>query len=78
MRLPVGSASTFAQAALRHGVEVIGGDVMSPTGGHAQYVRFPFTMPASVLEEVVDRLAEAWAAYTRSRAAGDGDAGVVV
>lgn len=78
VRLPIGSASTFAQVALRHGVEVIGGDVMSPTGGHADHLRFPFSVPAPVLEEVVDRLAEAWSAYTRSRVTEDASAGVVV
>jgi DNA-binding transcriptional MocR family regulator len=78
VRLPVGSASSFAQAALRHGVEVVGGDAMSPTGGHDQYLRFPFTGPAAVLEEIIDRLAEAWSAYNRSRVVADETAGVVV
>jgi hypothetical protein len=64
--------------ALRHGVEVIGGDVMSPTGDHGHHLRLPFTMAAPVLEEVVDRLGDAWNAYTRSRATGDASAGVVV
>jgi DNA-binding transcriptional MocR family regulator len=78
VRLPVGSASAFAQVALRHGVEVVDGDAMSPTGGHGDYLRFPFTGPAAVLEEIVDRLTEAWTAYRRSRATSDETAGVVV
>jgi DNA-binding transcriptional MocR family regulator len=78
IRLPIGSAATFGQVALRHGVEVVGGDVMSPTGDHGDCLRFPFSVPAPILEEVIDRLAAAWTAYTRSRATTDEAAGVVV
>jgi DNA-binding transcriptional MocR family regulator len=63
VRLPHGSAAAYAQAALRHGVEVIPGDVMSPTGGHADHLRLPFTAPPEVLEGVIRRLADAWDVY---------------
>jgi DNA-binding transcriptional MocR family regulator len=63
IRLPRGSAAAFAQVALRYGVEVIPGDVMSPTGDHAEFLRFPYTEEPPVLEETVRRLAEAWRAY---------------
>ena len=63
VRLPSGSAAAFAQVALRFGVEVIPGDVMSPNGEHGEYLRFPFSEEPPVLEETVRRLAQAWRAY---------------
>jgi DNA-binding transcriptional MocR family regulator len=66
VRLPAGSASAFAQVALRFGVEVIPGDVMSPTGDDQHYLRFPFTEEPPVLEEMVRRLRQAWHAYAPS------------
>ena len=63
IRLPFGSAASFAQVALRYGVEVIPGDVMSPDGSHGDHIRFPYTGEPPVLEETVRRLAQAWRAY---------------
>jgi DNA-binding transcriptional MocR family regulator len=63
VRLPAGTASAFAQVALRYGVEVIPGDVMSPTGEDQCYLRFPYSTEPAVLEETVRRLAQAWEAY---------------
>ncbi|HLM65532.1 MAG TPA: PLP-dependent aminotransferase family protein [Acidimicrobiales bacterium] len=63
IRLPGGNAAAFAQMALRYGVEVIPGDVMSPTGDHGDHIRFPYTGEPPVLEEIVRRLAQAWRAY---------------
>jgi DNA-binding transcriptional MocR family regulator len=63
VRLPTGNAAAFAQVALRHGVEVVPGEVMSPTADHADHLRFPFTAPPPVLEEIVQRLAAAWREY---------------
>jgi DNA-binding transcriptional MocR family regulator len=63
VRLPIGSAAAYAQVALRFGVEVIPGDVMSPNGEHGEYLRFPFSEEPPVLEETVRRLAQAWRAY---------------
>jgi DNA-binding transcriptional MocR family regulator len=63
VKLPQGTASAFAQVALRYGVEVIPGDVMSPNGGHAEYLRFPYTDEPPVIEETVRRLAQAWQVY---------------
>jgi DNA-binding transcriptional MocR family regulator len=63
IRLPAGTASAFAQVALRYGVEVIPGDVMSPTGEDRRYLRFPYSAEPPVLEETVRRLAHAWEAY---------------
>jgi len=63
VRLPAGTASAYAQVALRYGVEVIPGEVMSPTGDDQRYLRFPYSAEPPVLEETVRRLAQAWNAY---------------
>lgn len=68
IRLPFGSAASFAQVALRYGVEVIPGDVMSPDGSNGDHFRFPYTGEPPVLEETVRRLAQAWRAYAPVRA----------
>ena len=70
IRLPAGTASAYAQVALRYGVEVIPGEVMSPTGDDQRYLRFPYSAEPAVLEETVRRLAQAWKAYAPTDAAG--------
>ncbi len=64
IRLPAGTATGFAQVALRFGVEVIPGDVMSPSGEHPQHFRLPFTVHGDLFDVVMRRLADAWDAYT--------------
>ena len=78
VRLPRGTAAAYAQVAFRHGVEVIPGDVMSPAGGHGEYFRLPFTAPEDVLELTLERLADAWAAYTNDTTAARAAPAVVV
>lgn len=64
--LPDGQdADSFAQLALRHGVEVVPGSVMDPTGGHDDHLRIPFMRGPAVLEALVDRLADAWTELCR-------------
>jgi DNA-binding transcriptional MocR family regulator len=63
VKLPAGKAAAFAQVALRHGVEVIPGEVMSATSDHRDHIRFPFTEEPPVLAEIVRRLAAAWEEY---------------
>lgn len=66
VRLPGGhSADVYAQLALRHGVEVIPGSTMDPTGGHDDHFRIPFVRPPEELEELVCRLASAWTELVR-------------
>jgi DNA-binding transcriptional MocR family regulator len=65
IELPGRDASAFAQVALRHGVEVVPGAAMDPSGAHDGHLRLPYTFPAEVLTEVVARLAAAWAELTR-------------
>lgn len=61
--LPYGNAEEFAQVALRHGVAVIPGPVLSVDEGNRRAVRLVFTHEPAVIEEGVRRLAEAWTAY---------------
>jgi DNA-binding transcriptional MocR family regulator len=60
IRLPDTDARVFAQVALRHGVEVVAGRAMDPTGEHDDHLRVPFAYAEPVLEDAVDRLARAW------------------
>ncbi|HEY0471559.1 MAG TPA: PLP-dependent aminotransferase family protein, partial [Kribbella sp.] len=60
IRLPDTDARVFAQVALRHGVEVVAGRAMDPTGEHDDHLRVPFTYPEEVTADAVDRLARAW------------------
>jgi DNA-binding transcriptional MocR family regulator len=60
IRLPDTDARVFAQVALRHGVEVVAGRAMDPTGQHDDYLRVPFAYPEPVLDDAVGRLARAW------------------
>lgn len=78
VRLPFGTAASYAQVALRYGVEVIPGDVMSPDGSHGDHIRFPYTGEPPVLEETVRRLAQAWRAYAPAHGARDSLRPVVV
>ncbi|WP_019816275.1 aminotransferase-like domain-containing protein [Saccharomonospora saliphila] len=64
--LPEGhDAGVFAQLALRHGVEIVPGSMMDPTGRHDSYLRIPFLREPDVLAELVDRLAAAWTELCR-------------
>jgi len=51
--------------ALRHGVEVVPGALMDPSGAHDSYLRLPFTFPVDVLTELVERLRRAWTELQR-------------
>ncbi|GAB1510092.1 aminotransferase-like domain-containing protein [Actinophytocola sp. KF-1] len=65
VRLPGVDARIFAQVALRHGVEVVPGSATDPAGGHDDHIRLPFTLPTEVSTALVERLAAAWAEFTR-------------
>lgn len=60
IRLPDTDARVFAQVALRHGVEVVAGRSMDPTGEHDDHLRVPFTYPEPVMLDAVERLTRAW------------------
>jgi DNA-binding transcriptional MocR family regulator len=50
----------FAQAALRQGVAVVPGRLLSATGSHREFVRIAFTQAPARLSEAVPLLARAW------------------
>ncbi len=62
-QLPYGNAEEFAEVALRHGVAVITGPVLSVDEGNRRALRLVFTLPEDVIVEGVRRLATAWEAY---------------
>lgn len=76
--LPTGTSAEFAQVALRFGVEVIPGEMMSPTGEHPQHLRLPFTNHGDRIDVVIHRLGQAWTAYLATPHAARGRSNVVV
>gem|GEM_PF-2835892 len=65
IRLPEGDAGEFSQLALRYGVRVAPGEMMSVDQSHTNYLRLSFFFEPPKLEEAVRRLARAWANYPR-------------
>ena len=63
VRLPYGSATEFAQVALRTGVSIVAGSVASSDASFDDHIRLPFGHRPEVLEEGVHRLARAWQLY---------------
>ena len=63
-RMPAGSlAEEFAPLAMRHGVAVLPGPLMSPGRGGENCFRLPFGLPPEQLRTAVQRLADAWREY---------------
>jgi len=74
-RLPRGDARELSQLALRHGVLILPGSMMSASGMQSRYVRLPFLAEPATLRVGIDRLAAAWREYqssTRGSSAGMG------
>jgi DNA-binding transcriptional MocR family regulator len=63
VRLPYGSATEFAQVALRQGVSIVAGSVASADATFDDYLRIPFGHRPDSLEEGIRRLSRAWQAY---------------
>ncbi len=63
VKLPNGDAREFAQVALRHGVAILPGTLMSASEGHTRFLRVPFLGTAETLKSGVTRLATAWRDY---------------
>jgi DNA-binding transcriptional MocR family regulator len=63
IRLPYGSATEFAQVALRAGVSIVAGSVASCDGSFDDHLRLPFGHRPDTLEEGLRRLAGAWHTY---------------
>jgi len=68
VRLPGADASAFAQLAIRHGVSIIPGPLLSPNGAGGDRFRLPFVAPPRELEKAVELLAGAWRSYERRSA----------
>lgn len=58
--LPEALSSALVPRAAEHDVLVAAGPSFAPEGGLDRFVRVPFTQPAHVLREAVERLAVAW------------------
>jgi len=63
VELPAGDAQEFAQVALRRGVVIVPGTVLSPDGRHERFLRLPFLAEPAVLAAGVERLRAAWKDY---------------
>ncbi|MFE2751627.1 PLP-dependent aminotransferase family protein [Actinosynnema sp. NPDC059335] len=63
VRLPGADAASYAQVALRHGVAVLPGGSLDPTGRSADRLRLPFTAEPPVIGAAVAALATAWRVF---------------
>lgn len=61
--LPRGDGDSFAQSALRHGVAVLPGSGLDPSGRGRDHLRIHFCAPPAELTEAVLRLAKTWRTY---------------
>jgi DNA-binding transcriptional MocR family regulator len=64
-RLPAGDAAEYAQLALRHGVVLLPGPLLSANEGHRDRLRLCYHLPPEKIDAGVDLLARAWLAYRR-------------
>lgn len=62
--LPWGSASEFAQVAMRNGLAVVAGPFFDPHSQHDRHLRLPFVLPPVTIRRGVERMARAWEQYT--------------
>lgn len=61
--IPQGSATEFAQVAMRHGLAVVAGPFFDPHSHHDRFLRLPFVLSPSVIQRGVERMAQAWERY---------------
>lgn len=64
VRMPHGDAAELSQVALRHGVSIVPGSLLSPEGGWGDHVRFPLVTDEPTVREGLARLGRAWTAYS--------------
>lgn len=77
--LPRPASEALAAAAARLDVRIAPGTRFGVGGAFQRFVRLPFTLPESELDQAVDRLAEAWAMLDRKpRRVSPRDEGVVL
>jgi len=63
VKLSAGDAREFAQAALRRGVVIVPGPIMSAAEQHTRFIRLPFLADEATLRTGVRRLVAAWRDY---------------
>jgi DNA-binding transcriptional MocR family regulator len=63
VRLPRGNATEFAQVASRHGVVFVAGPLLSADESSQDRVRLSFGIGRAEIDEGLERLRQAWAAY---------------
>jgi DNA-binding transcriptional MocR family regulator len=66
LRLPVGTATAFAEVAARLGVAVVPGALLSPRRNADDHIRLVYARPPGIFDEGVRRLATAWQQYRNS------------
>lgn len=66
VELPSGDAREYAQVALRQGVVVLPGPLMSVSESHRRLLRLPFLAPPETLALGVERMTAAWRDYRSS------------
>jgi DNA-binding transcriptional MocR family regulator len=66
-QLPAGDARDLAQEALRSGVIVTPGTILSVDETHTAWLRLPYLLPPDRLQIGLERLMEAWERYERRR-----------
>jgi DNA-binding transcriptional MocR family regulator len=77
-RLPHGSASELARIAMRHGLAIVPGSVMSPSGAFDDHIRLPLGRDAGAMTSGIELLATAWAEYEAAHPRPEGPLRVVV
>jgi DNA-binding transcriptional MocR family regulator len=76
--LPHGSASDLARIALRRGLAIVPGSVMSPRGAFDDHVRLPLGRGDGMMTAAIKALAEAWSEYCETVPTREGALRVVV
>ena len=70
MELDAPRSGPLAAVALQHGVRLAAGPRFGADGSFERFVRLPFSLPAPVLEDAVERIAVAWRAVADDGASG--------
>jgi DNA-binding transcriptional MocR family regulator len=78
VRLPHGSATELARIALRRGLAIVPGSVMSPRGGFDDHLRLPLGRDVATMAAGVELLAAAWNEYEAMIPSQDGPLRIVV
>jgi DNA-binding transcriptional MocR family regulator len=78
VRIGASNAGTLAQLALRYGVVILPGNVMSADDSYSQYVRLPFLLDPPLITEGIARLSRAWESQAVLNKTGQPTSGFIV